>query len=230
MNLESLLPPVEKKRVKGFPFFGFVPLYEYRYKWCITQAERNYLSRKEMIDSEIMNRKQDEIAKLVNNEAKQLIASKCVFLSFDDYLKPLGILRWHLHAKPKSKWQQYFGNSFPDVQLALTCSHASSSYSEDALNVIAQFRIAKSHDYLFIPNLGSGSACFIEEIIALDSPSTLHLISQEANKYKKIQYYLMFIDEHFESVFFPTHTRRKELFKRIRSRAVEVQCFTKPIL
>lgn len=230
MNLESLLPPVEKKRLTRFPFYGLLPVFEYRYKHSRTCASLDYLSNKPFPDPEMLDRKRKEIENLIASKLKHLLVPNKLSFGLIDYLKDMGILMWGLSARPASLWISYFKKRQSEVVVELTVAHSSESYSDDDLYIKCSFRVAKSHDDLVIPAFGIGTSCYLDDIIFSESPETFAFVSSAKNPYEKLERSLEFIKEYYDIAFFPKPPRQRQIFEGIRKRAVHVHVFEKPNL
>lgn len=230
MTLESLLPPVEKKRLSGFPFFGIFPMFEYRYKCADTKASRDYLSHNAFPNREILVRKQSQIEDIIKSEVGSLLASMQLSFGRVDYLKEMGVLMWGLSPKTKTEWIRYLQRLHSEIVIQLTVAHLSNTDSNDDLSIKCIFRISKTHDDLMIPSIGAGSACYLNDIIALESPETLLAIAMEKSPYQKLKYSMAFIRDHYAASFFPKPLHQKLIFQQIRRRAVNVHSFSKPLL
>lgn len=230
MTLESFLPPVEKRRLNGFPFFGILPIFEYRYKYADTKASRDYLSHNAFPNPEVLARKQIQTENIITSEIGSILASTQLSFGLVDYLKETGVLMWGLSPRIKTQWMHYLQRLHSEIVIQLTVAHLSSTESCDDLSIKCIFRISKTHDDLKIPAIGAGSACYLNDIIALESPETLLAIAMEKCSYQKLKYSMAFIRDHYAASFFPKPLHQRLIFQQIRRRAVTVHSFTKPLL
>jgi len=230
MNSDSLLPPVEKKRLSGFPFFGLFPAFEYRYKCADTQASRDYLSHNSFPDLEALVSKESQIEDIIKNELGSLLASKQLSYGLADYLKEMGVLMWGISPQVKNKWLDYLRRLQSEIVIQLTVAREVRTESSDYISIKCVFRISRTHDDLLIPTMGIGSACYLNEIIALESRATLFAMSREKCPYRKLAVSLAFVRDHHAVCFFPNKLIQRLIFQQIRKRAVNVKSFTKPLL